>query len=323
MTSHRVSLSPPSPCADTPPIAACTTATPHISFTPGLDTYLKSLTPGQVASPAGPPLRVKQVTHSKHGGRRLDPLAVSLIELVVSKGTADILKRPIFPYSYATEPLRCMEIRTHLLRRYAALPPQASHSALVAATKELLHLWGATLFNPADDPVCSSSVQDPQTIDLSRMVSPLKRKNNNNEPPIQKVTNNYAGDLSPFIVKDGSMGIFPHSVPKDTQVREPEAEEGRHSSESTKAPRAEVRAEVPVSQRVLGKDVLCGKLSALKRDTTAKKKVKAKKKGCAARLAVQRLIRRWCPAERALYLKALEEHGWSSTDTIHRMIPGK
>eukprot|EP00977_Amphora_coffeiformis_P010170 scaffold2363_cov159-Amphora_coffeaeformis.AAC.32 len=323
---NRVSLSPPPHGTNTPP----TRTIPHISFTPGFDAYLASLTPGQVASPAtGPPLRVKQIAYPR-GGRRLDPLAVSLIELVLSKGTTSVLKLPIFPYSYKTEPTRCMLIRTHLLRRYAPLP-NASQSALVAATAQLLHVWGATLVNATGD-VSSPLLQEPQTkgTELSRMVSPLKRNNTKHKPNSNRVIQEDENGLSPFIVKDGSMGIIPESLAKETHLCTPEpevaeTEAGRQSSKSTAATTAP-RAQVPVSQRALGKDVLCGKYYKSKRGHSAmtKKKNKKKQKACVARLAVQRLVRRWSPEERALYLQGLEQHGLvGSTSAIFRMIPGK
>ena len=332
LMSHRVSLSPSPPCVNTPSNTMRTT--PHISFTPEFDTYLASLTPGQVASPAGPPLRVKQAAPSIRRGRRrrLDPLAISVIELVLSKGIG-ILKQPIFPYSYATEPLRCMEIRTHLLRRYAALPPHANHSAVVETTGQLLYLWGAAIvsdgvpsvpYTPFTEKVCRKGN------DLSRMVSPLKRNKNKPNPnrTFQQDKNNHENSLSPFIVKNESMDIVPLSIPKNSHLGESRREvvaaaaAGEADHQSFVSPAA---TSVPVSHCVLEKGVLSAKhcnpkLSAI---TMAKKKRKTKEKTCAARQAMQRLIRRWTHEERTLYLHGVEQYGLGSTDAISRMIPGK
>lgn len=331
--SNRVSLSP----ADVDTTTTSPFMTPSPShLPPNLDAYLASITPGRLASPWGLPLRVVQ---SARGDRRLDPFAISLLDNILSKGTG-ILKRPVFPYSFATEPTRFMEMRTHLLRRYAALPENASHPQLVAATEQLLRLWDAKLVNASEASDLSTLQESPQHKacgNVSRMVSPLKRNGKQKPSPIVSSRadgENNPNDLSPFLVKDGFMGTVPPSEPKGAPFCGPRleaaaAEVVRDSAgaddTATSSPPIACAVLPPMATQVLGKDVLFGKQCTPKRgpSTLAKNKKKKSKIKKAAMAAVQRLVRRWTLEERGLYLRALEQHGLDSTDAIFHMIPGK
>ena len=174
------------------------------------------------------PDRVHLRVDASSSAHRLDPFAIELIESVLSKGNA-VLSRPVFPYTYETEPLRCMEIRTHLRRRYAAiLMRDAPLATRVAMTQRLLHLWGAKLVKTCETPAVTSSTSRPTNVTsasslmplqpqgrihrdesneddaLILAVSPLKRPTTKMNPCASSNANDdkHASDLDPHVVQD-------------------------------------------------------------------------------------------------------------------------
>lgn len=292
--------------------------------------YLKSLMSPPEAD--GKTLRIVTAT-SNAAGNRLDPFAVVLIETVLSKGTS-ILSRPVFPYTFESEPLYCMEIRTHLLRRYAALPRDADRPTLVAATETLLRLWGyklvysysgrAVTSPPSPPPPLSPMAREktltsvttmPRPDRMLRLVSPLKRPSRSNKAPVtitKDSESDSADGLSPLIVKN-----------------DPETNASILGSQGKKVPRDDfafydgpVKQETPVDYQVdvsIKKALVAGKENVPKKRGKNLLAVKHKKRAP----KLKGLLRRWTQHERDLYLHGMEVHGVGATDEFYRMLPGK
>lgn len=127
------------------------------------------------------PDRVHLRVDASSSAYRLDPFAIELIESVLSKGTT-VLSRPVFPYTYETEPMRCMEIRTHLRRRYAAiLKRDAPLATRVAMTQRLLHLWGAKLVKTRETPAVTSFTSRHTNVTSASSLMPLQPQGRNNQ----------------------------------------------------------------------------------------------------------------------------------------------
>ena len=280
----------------------------------------------QLVTPGGLLFRVAASWKSYPSGMypsgmyRLHPVAIELIEAVLQKGT-NVLRRPIFPHTTESEPLRMFEIRTHLKRRYSVVPPTADLSTLVTVTKQLLNHLGAQLIAIKDLPP-GSEVPSPGTpppsppdSDTTRhMVSPLKsirfRRRLKLSPSTSTATatittsasQTYSHQNSPFLV---SPKTTPSLSPVNTVV-------GRIAVAVDAPAVASPPVTVPSKALLFGKDV--------RSNNTGKRVATLQAAACDQ---LRRVIRRWTNEEREVYLQSLLTHGLRSTDVMFQLIPTK
>ena len=307
--------------------------------------YMESMVFEQLVTPPGTSkLRVQVPSQSKNTGKRLDPLAVEMIETILAKKNIDILRQPLFPFTYTTEPIRQMEIRTHLLRRFSTSSQKSTPTTLRATIHRLLVLWGAKLVKVSDfqsRALRPSFHEVASSNDLLRLVSPLKRKKNKSTGEALGKENELQ-DLSPFVVRTSWTGTEADLLGRRKRLLGPSvavtaSKRSRFSSVQCfakaaatltvkdaanfeRSPSTGATRKIDPSKKVPSKSVLFGKHDSQKRNPST---FHTKNTFSPRSQVVQRLVRRWTKGERDLFLRGLELHGFGAIDAIFRMIPGK